>query len=296
MKKITELTPEQTKYLPVFRAEVLKKALSTERVNKERATNAINHLYEVNNFKIPQIIFCQSPYEMVIEREKIRNNGKIPEKINIPSFWFSGGWDNYWLAFYQFGAYLGVKYTNKHLLDAYQAFCDEVNVSLIYEEYAFVSDRPVHYKYDAQMRLHCLDDFVVKYSDGFGWCAWKGFAIPDRFIFEREKINPKMILAETNAEFRRVLIDIYGTLHGPLKLFKDMNAKLIDKDEAAGQPRKLYDINGARYIHVVNGSLEPDGTRREFLLGVRNTTATCHDAIAESYGRPPKKYKEVVRT
>lgn len=295
-KRINELTAEQEKYLPVFRQAVLKKALCTDPIDQEKAKAATINLYVVNGREAPEIVFTPSPYEMVLERERIRNNGTLPAQINVPSIWFSGAWDNYWLAFYQFGAYLGVQYKNQNLLDAYQEFCDQTNVALLYEEIAILSDRPSSYRYDAQMRLHAIDDYVVKWRDGFGWCSWKGLAIPDEFIFQRDKIDSKKILGETNAEFRRVLIEIYGELHGPKAVFKDLNAKLISEDKVAGFPRKLYDINGSRYIHVINGSLEPDGSRREFLLGVQNTINTPAEAIATSYGIPSKKYKEVLRS
>ena len=62
------------------------------------------------------------------------------------------------------------------------------------------------------------------------------------------------------------------------------------------RPRRLYNVDGARFIHVINGSLEPDGTRREFFLGADPDAATPHEAVAASYGRPAAAYREAVRT
>jgi hypothetical protein len=50
-----------------------------------------------------------------------------------------------------------------------------------------------------------------------------------------------------------------------------------------------------RIVEVVNGSLEPDGTRRKFLLGAM-PGKTPHEAIAASYGINPAHYQEAVRT
>jgi hypothetical protein len=53
---------------------------------------------------------------------------------------------------------------------------------------------------------------------------------------------------------------------------------------------------------VINGTVEPDGTRRKFHLGAarrRGSVAppdTPHDAIANSYGIAPEHYREAVRT
>jgi len=49
-------------------------------------------------------------------------------------------------------------------------------------------------------------------------------------------------------------------------------------------------------VHVVNGSVEPDGTRRAFLLGAPVDAQTPHDAIAWTYGINPKIYNETIRT
>ena len=46
---------------------------------------------------------------------------------------------------------------------------------------------------------------------------------------------------------------------------------MIDKDEVFGRPRRLLELKlkgeKIRVMDVYNGSLEPDGTRRRFMLG-----------------------------
>jgi hypothetical protein len=71
-----------------------------------------------------------------------------------------------------------------------------------------------------------------------------------------------------------------------------------------GRPRRLHEITvrgeAIRVIEVENGSLEPDGTRRRFVLGAATRRGerpeSCHDAIAASYGVNPAVYHEAVRT
>ena len=105
-----------------------------------------------------------------------------------------------------------------------------------------------------------------------------------------------MIRRETNAELRRVMMEIYADVNGPGKLLQNMGAELIAQDECRGLPRRLYNIDGERFILLQNGTLEPDGSRREYLLGADPEALTPHAVVARSYGRPVSKYNEAVRT
>jgi hypothetical protein len=79
-------------------------------------------------------------------------------------------------------------------------------------------------------------------------------------------------------------------------MLQAMGATVIDADEVHGQPRTLLDIRGHRYLRVVNGTVEPDGTRRTFLLGAHPQARTPHEAVAASYARPAGRFREAVRT
>ncbi|GAX45137.1 hypothetical protein NIES4075_61580 [Tolypothrix sp. NIES-4075] len=61
-KKITKLTPEQEALIPVYRDKWRKIALSTERIDREKATEAVKEAYVVSGFNEPKIFFCDSPY------------------------------------------------------------------------------------------------------------------------------------------------------------------------------------------------------------------------------------------
>ena len=126
--------------------------------------------------------------------------------------------------------------------------------------------------------------------------AWKGVRIPEHLIEKRMEMTTAQIRKETNQEIKRIMIEIYTSLHGPHSVIKDMKAKKIGEDKNHGFPRVIYEVDSMRFIHVVNGSLEPDGSRREFFLGVQSNETDPHSAIATSYGRPANKYKEAVRT
>jgi hypothetical protein len=212
--------------------------------------------------------------------------------------WFLGAWDAYWLSFYEFGRKVGVRYEPHTLahFNAYNTFARECGVSFLYHGIAFISDRPERMSFGGARRLHAADGPALRYRDGYALYAWKGQRIPAEYIERRHTRTAADVLSEQNAEMRRVLMEIYADVHGPKAMLAAMGARLIAEDTMHGRSRKLYDIGGARYVHVVDGSLQRDGIRREFLLGARPDAQTPHEAVAASYARPPGKFREAVRT
>ncbi|MBZ8182796.1 DUF6745 domain-containing protein [Oscillatoria salina] len=66
-QEINQLTPEQKNLISAYREKWCKIALSTKPIDKEKATEAVNLLYNLLGKNKPQIIFCNSPYEAILE-------------------------------------------------------------------------------------------------------------------------------------------------------------------------------------------------------------------------------------
>lgn len=60
--KIASLTPEQEVLIPVYREKWLRIALSTERLDRQKATEAVKVTYANMGFPEPDILFCNSPF------------------------------------------------------------------------------------------------------------------------------------------------------------------------------------------------------------------------------------------
>lgn len=60
---ITELTPEQEALIPLYRDKWRAIALSTERIDCQKTQEAIKGAYKILGFQMPEVIFCESPYE-----------------------------------------------------------------------------------------------------------------------------------------------------------------------------------------------------------------------------------------
>lgn len=169
-----------------------------------------------------------------------------------------------------------------------------------------ICDRPVKFRRNNVGRLHADDGAAIEYSDGFGLCAWHGYVIPENkewIIRDKSKITADEIEKEGNAEIRRIMLEN----HGFDRYMSERNAKMISEDvDGNGFPRRLMEltVRGEKInvVEVLNGSLEPDGTRRKFILGAaRHPTSgsnprTPKEAIAWSYGIPEKAFNEGART
>ena len=215
--------------------------------------------------------------------------------------YFIGGQDAYWLSFAEFGEKIGARYSarTKEFFEAYRGYALTCGWMFAFKPMAFVSDRPAEIHFDAQRRLHSPDGMAVRFRDGWGVHAWHGLRVPARLI-ETPDFDAGAIENESNAEFRRVLLEReYGGRTGFELYAEQRNAKVIAEDISHGFPRRLLEVNvrdqRIRVIEVINGSLEPDGSRRKFHLGAMRGE-TPAEAIAASYGIAPAHYREAVRS
>jgi len=167
----------------------------------------------------------------------------------------------------------------------------------MHPEFCIVSDRPSEIHLDNENRPHADNGPSHMWRDGVSTYHWHGYRIPTEkawIIEEKNKITAKSIYDEGNAELRRIMCEI--TNFAPLL----EKAKVISEDtDGNGLPRRLMEVKvgkeKVRVIEVQNGSLEPDGSRRKFVLGAMPGN-TPQEAVAASYGINPKKYVEAVRT
>jgi hypothetical protein len=88
-------------------------------------------------------------------------------------------------------------------------------------------------------------------------------------------------------------------IYGFDRYLEKRKAKIIAEDVLHGQTRRLLSIDvgkeRVRVLEVINGSEEPDGSRRKFHLGAMPGN-TPHECVAASFGRPADKYREAVGT
>ncbi|MEH2046446.1 DUF6745 domain-containing protein [Nostoc sp.] len=88
MSLIEKLTPEQEALIPVYREKWRAIALSTERIDREKAAEAVKSAYKIMDFDEPKILFYDSPYAVFKEFMLQLDNSffnqkayKFPEKL-----------------------------------------------------------------------------------------------------------------------------------------------------------------------------------------------------------------------
>lgn len=315
-EKITSLSQEQIDRIPEWTEKWIKIGLSTEPADFDRAEEAVLKCYDLIGEPRPKtVIRASSPWAAIKDgcKEAVRlaNKGKPGTEEQVKNY-IKNNWHNYrgaqlWASWFAYVSYFRdvCEWENPSLANF--ALDEEIGLTSGFvwwdNEVVAISDRPLKVSRDNGNRLHAEDGMALEYRDGWGIYSWHGYRIPAShhwIITDKSKITADKIEHETNAELRRIMLEI----HGYDKYLSERDAKVVSEDEIHGQPRRLLEFTVAgepvRVVEVINGSVEPDGTRRKFILGcVRQNGAfpkTPHEAIAWSYGINPNVYSEAQRT
>lgn len=122
---------------------------------------------------------------------------------------------------------------------------------------------------------------------------WRGVPIDERIAFRPEEIRADEVLAETNAELRRVLLARMGFE----RFLVEARAEVLDEDRDPGGPRRLMRVAIAGDEDLVCLSVLCPSTGRHYLLRVPPTTRLCHAAAAWLAGYDqPDHYRPLVET
>jgi hypothetical protein len=172
------------------------------------------------------------------------------------------------------------------------------------KDVCYVSRKPIAMNFDSIGRFHNDNGPAIEYIDGQKIYAIHGTFIPEEIMENPELITINSIQSTSNTEIQRIMIERYGWD----KFIKESNIVLIHKDEYG----ELYGVNkdAALFVKVINGSPEPDGSYREYILPVAPNCQplpltnkedlgapqklTALNAVASTYGKTGKKYKEIL--
>lgn len=122
---------------------------------------------------------------------------------------------------------------------------------------------------------------------------WRSVPVTPGIAFEPHKITSKQVLAEKNAELRRVMIERMGYL----KFSQEVGAKELDQDTDAGGMRQLLKIEIDDDEPLVGLACRCPSTNRQYFLRVPPQMKTCHQAAAWMAGfDDPTLYQPVIET
>lgn len=122
---------------------------------------------------------------------------------------------------------------------------------------------------------------------------WRGVPVNAQIAFFPETLRGPEILAERNAEVRRVMIERVGFE----QFLREVNAEVLDTDRDRSGERKLLRVPLTNDEPVVVVSLLCPSTGRQYLVRVPPQMRTCHQAVAWSAGFDnPDDYAPVAET
>jgi hypothetical protein len=128
--------------------------------------------------------------------------------------------------------------------------------------------------------------------DGVG-LRWRGVPIDARIAFRPETLTHEEVLAERNAERRRVMLERYGLD----RFMADAEAETLDEDRDTGGKRRLLRLKLEGDEDLVCVTVVCPSTERQFVLRVPPTMRTCRQAIAWTAGfDDPDMYNPMLET
>jgi hypothetical protein len=129
--------------------------------------------------------------------------------------------------------------------------------------------------------------------DGIG-LRWRGVPIDTRIAFRPDTLTHEEVLAERNAERRRVMLERYGLD----RFMRDAKAETLDEDtDDTGGKRRLLRLKLEGDEDLVCVTVVCPSTERQFVLRVPPTMRTCRQAIAWTAGfDDPDMYNPMVET
>ncbi|HTB83804.1 MAG TPA: hypothetical protein VK742_09140 [Candidatus Sulfotelmatobacter sp.] len=122
---------------------------------------------------------------------------------------------------------------------------------------------------------------------------WRSVRVDERIAFSPTQLTAKEVLAEKNAEVRRVMIERMGYL----RFSQEARAKLLDQDRDGGGTRQLLSIDLEKDEPLVGLSCFCPSTGRQYFLRVPPKMKTCHQAAAWMAGfDDPSLYRPQIET
>lgn len=307
---IEKLTEEQIANFPHYVDKWVKIGLNTDPCDIDKARDYVKKSYEIAGLPVPLFILgpVANPGEAVVVEQVLHNwlDKEIPyrdeEHLNQlvleearklveqgakPENRLSNqiyGCMETWLSYYDFfQTECGIDTSSK--LEGLRGLADTCGWWTPLKSVAILQHRAEEIHRDEENRLHNLNGPAVKFRAGFlnadVYCV-HGVRVTKKVV--DKQFSAADIDAESNAEVRRVMVDIYGVAN----YLQDTNAELIHEDDFGTLYRKILNDDEPIYVvKVINSTPEPDGSYKDYFLRVDPNAygglKTAHQAVASTW-------------
>ena len=219
---------------------------------------------------------------------------EVEQYMRYEPFSYAGlGHDAGWTAQYQIE--LGKTGTRD---EKFEKWCEFLTCgpwdSIFMDRAAFLARRFTLLHRDLRDRLHDPEGPCLQWIDDDEMFFIHGMAVPSWIIKTPELITAKKVLAESNAEIRRVMRDKMGLP----KFFQEAHPTILDSDvDGGGQARRLLRIETDNDDPWMVVEVKCPSTGHDYLLRVPPDSTTCAEAVAWTFGKDgPQDYNPLRET
>jgi hypothetical protein len=322
---LTKLTVDQEALLPVIRDEWLGHGLCTDRADREEAQQGVADAYRSAGLEPPAVtVWLDSPFGGAIGAallgqvwDQVRGQvsdqvsdqvwGQVRDQVgDQASKAVYGQHDAGWLGWVDAFDRLGLHDATAPAQGLRRA-AKAVGWWWPMSGAVILTERPTSITRDDLHRLHSETGPAISYPDGWGIWAIHGVRVPRLVVEHPDQITTEAVLAEPNQEVRRVMADRYGWD----RLAEEGRWHLIDSCPDPGNPGqtlRLWDLPAGlnaptgnpgdgtvRLLTCVNGTVDRDGTRRQFGLTVPGDAPDALTAAAGTYRMSRDDYALLAR-
>ena len=315
------LTETEQRELEAHRAEWLEVGLSTEPADWERAERGVAACYRAIGEEPPGLVLhVPSPLGACIGGvlggqlrgqlggqlrgqlwDQLR--GQLGDQLwdqlrgQLWDAWW-GQWDAPYVAWWLFGLKMGVVLDDRlsEGLRGWEDVARSCGWWFPRRGAVILCDRPSVIAKDDEGRLHRGDGPALAFRDGYGLWAIHGVRVTQQIAERPETLRPEEIVAEPNAEVRRVMVERFGADRLMAALRPEVRHEDVDR---LGAVRRLLRVEMADdeplcMVEVRNSTPEPDGSWHNYLLRVPPEVETCEAAVAWTFGQ--KRLRLVAET
>ncbi len=150
-----------------------------------------------------------------------------------------------------------------------------------------MSERPAAIEINPEGRPHCETGPAIAFRDGWRLYYYRGMAVPEAIIEQRDSMKISQIDRQRNLELRRVMIELYGRARyiadsGAVEIHRDRFGVLYKKAQRDDHPIVM--------VKVINSTPEPDGSRKEYFLRVPPHMESARQAVAWTFRMDKDEY------
>lgn len=154
---------------------------------------------------------------------------------------------------------------------------------------------PNAFHFDENNLLHSETEAALQWEN-FEIYSWRGIEIPKRWILNPETISKQEIVAQKNAELRRIMQEVVGSE----RFAHLLGLQKLDEDyDLQGNLQTLYktkEIDSIAKDYLYFARVSCPSTGRIYFLGVPPGLNNIWDAVAWTFGKTKETYKPLIET